>query len=54
MIGFLACLLAPKISKPCVFFYANRLAQSFRDFALAAESAGMTPEILAKLLEDES
>ncbi|MSP97954.1 MAG: type II toxin-antitoxin system Phd/YefM family antitoxin [Betaproteobacteria bacterium] len=35
-------------------FYANRLAQTLRESAKAAEEAGMTEEKLAELLADES
>jgi PHD/YefM family antitoxin component YafN of YafNO toxin-antitoxin module len=35
-------------------FYANRLMQTLHASAAAAEQAGMTPDILASLLADES
>lgn len=35
-------------------FYANRLRHTLNQAAGAAEQAGMTPEILEKLLADES
>jgi prevent-host-death family protein len=35
-------------------FYADRLQHRLQEAALGAERAGMTPDILAKLLADES
>ena len=35
-------------------FFANRLQQTLNTSALAAENAGMTPEVLEALLADES
>jgi PHD/YefM family antitoxin component YafN of YafNO toxin-antitoxin module len=35
-------------------FFANRLQQTINTSALAAENAGMTPEVLEELLADES
>ena len=35
-------------------FYANRLVQTMNETAGAAERAGLTPRLLAKLLADES
>lgn len=35
-------------------FYANRLQQTLDSSVIAAENAGMTPEILEELLADES
>ena len=35
-------------------FYANRLAQTMNETAQTAQQAGLTPELLAKLLADES
>ena len=35
-------------------FYANRLQHTLRETAVAAERAGMTPELLEALLRDES
>ena len=50
----LAVMVSAKDYEAMRVFYANRLAQSFRDSAIVAERAGMTPEILASLLADES
>ena len=35
-------------------FYANRLQHTLTESATAAEQAGMTPELLDKLLRDDS
>lgn len=35
-------------------FYANRLAHTLDESAIAAEQAGLTPEVLDGLLADES